>query len=509
MRILVPGDQACRPTAIDFSAQMGKGVDKFICDLAEICAYGHRSGRVTSPTLKTVLRAMRASFIPWLIERQPVKRKAWSLLAIDRDLLEAYAVHLPIKYSPPTAYNMYAHLLIIMRLGHELNLCISPHETGMQRRMSYCRDGANSTKPYSKYELSQISIVLHRYLVEIRKDPNAVPQQVALAVYFSLMALRTGFNASSLLLLTRDALREHPLRPGYSVLVSYKTRARREVQSVSKWLDSVDKTTICDSSVETLYRELLDYTHDLTQGLSEGDGRAFVRGPLRRTEGTRPIPLTMNDVSGAIRGWLSRRHLFIDEQGQRFWPSSRRFRATLASRAFELAGGDPLVVAKILGNAGPTAATHYVAAPKEAVVEFHQAMGELRQRLEGAIASFSPTPVSGCSDPLGGRYAPKNGVTYCERWTNCFKCPNQVITGEDNELWRLYSFYWALQNKSHFLRRTPAWSMVRFAIKAMETAVIERFGQSARSAMDRARHNPHPFWAKAKIEGWLDVREQH
>jgi hypothetical protein len=487
---------------------MEKGVNKAIRDLEEICAFGHRSGRVTASTLKTVLRAMRGSFLPWLTERHSAKRKIWSLSSIDRDLLEAYAENLANKHSPASAYNLYSHLLIIMRLGHELNLCASPYEMGMQRRMSYCRNGTKSTKPYSKYELSQISIVLHKYLIQIRSDPNVVPQQVALAVYFSLMALRTGFNASSLLLLSRDALREHPLRPGYSLLVSYKTRARKEVQFVSKWLDSVDKTAICDSSVESLYRELLDYTHELTQGCSDGGGRAFVRGPLRRTEGTSPIPLTLDDVSGAIRGWLGRRHVFTDEQGQRFWPSPRRFRATLASRAFELAGGDPLVVAKILGNAGPTVAAHYVAAPKEAVVEFHRAMVELRQRLEGAVASFSPTPVSGCSDPLEGRYAPKNGVTYCERWTSCFKCPNQVITGEANELWRLYSFYWALQSKSQFLRRTPAWPLVRFAIKAMQTAVVERFGERASIAMERARRNPHPFWAKAKIEGWQDVREQ-
>jgi hypothetical protein len=135
-------------------------------------------------------------------------------------------------------------------------------------------------------------------------------------------------------------------------------------------------------------------------------------------------------------------------------------------------------------------------------------MTQLATRLGRPLAPGTPvhrTPNGGCTDPLNGKYAPKDGVTYCERWLHCFKCPHQCITGEEDDLWRLYSFYWALQRNGQRIRRLPIGGLFRFVIKAMETIVMDRFGERARIAMARARQQPHPFWALAIEGSWLHV----
>lgn len=503
MRIHVLAGAAGRATSVDFTHIEGRGLDAFLTDLRSVATYSQESGRLASASIRTLLNTMSSSFTPWLLKLQSKTGVDYRFSSIDAELFESYVMHVREKYKPTTAANRASHVLIAMRVASEMNLCKSPHEYGIHRWIRAIGGTHEPTRPYSQAELAQIIEVLKKYLSLVREDSRSVPQHVALSVYYLMLALRTGFNATPLLGLSREALIEHPLRPGYGLLIAYKDRAKREVSSSSPWISSVDQTSVCDSHAAQLYEELLSYTSELASRYVDGKSLAFLRKPLRRTEGTDPIPLTRGDLNAAIHGWIGRRHTFIGDDGVAFWPTAKRLRATLAARAFDLADGDPLVVAQVLGNTPRTTANHYLNAPSESIVGFHDAMNSLRSRLDSCDESFVRTPVSGCSDPLGGRYAPRDGVNYCERWTQCFKCPNQVITGDPEDLWRLYSFYWTLQRKRALIRRLPSWALVKFSIRAMETVVLEKYGDTARRALSRARDEPHPFWVQADAEGWL------
>src|SRR5690606_24907497 len=168
------------------------------------------------------------------------------------------------------------------------------------------------------------------------------------------------------------------------------------------------------------------------------------------------------DFTGAVLK-LSRRYAIQGDDGKLLHISTRRIRATLAARIYDLSGGDPFVVARVLGNLPRTTALHYLEPEFGAPAQFAKAVQAFSERLiEAERKTAEATPVGGCSTPLHGRFAPKDGVTYCQRWLHCFQCPNQCITGDESALWRLYSFYWLLQEKSQALRRLRISGQVRF-----------------------------------------------
>jgi hypothetical protein len=151
-----------------------------------------------------------------------------------------------------------------------------------------------------------------------------------------------------------------------------------------------------------------------------------------------------------------------------------------------------------------TAAIHYLSAPPDAATEFAAALHTYENRLRnGTPASAEKTPLGKCSDTKKGRYAPNDGVTHCQRWLHCFKCPNHCVSGDDDDLWRLYSFYWLLQRNAEKLRHMPISGMTRFAIRVMDEVIPSIFGPKAISARDRARHNPHPFWVRMRDDDLL------
>ena len=226
----------------------------------------------------------------------------------------------------------------------------------------------------------------------------------------------------------------------------------------------------------------------------------FVRPPLAgsKSKTGRPVPLTVGDFVNAVAK-MNNRYDIVSDEGDRLRISTRRIRATVAARIYDLSGGDPFVVAKVLGNLPRTTAISYLEPEVGAPAAFLKAVKAFAARLkQGATQAHQPTAVGGCSDQLYGRFAPKNGVTYCQRWLLCFQCPNQCVTGEEEALWRLYSFYWLLQARRKALMRLPIAGQVRFAIHVIEVIVTKRFGTKAARAKERARKTPHPMWAEVK-----------
>lgn len=498
-----PDSSSKRRTTTDLTGLMGVGIDDVVISITNAIRTSIEEDRHSTRTLHTYLGTCALDWLPWLSAASAAKGAPLTLDDINEPLISAFAADLRRKYNYTTAAKKYDQVIGVLRILSALGYVRSVAEIRPPNPFPRGHIAQTSTTPYSKRERSEILAALAVDLQRIRNgDADDIGDVEAIVIYFLLIAFRSGFNTSPLLVLGRDALASHPLRKDMWVLTSYKRRAFKDVQATTRWSEELAMLTTVGTDLVVLYRELLDLTSTyLNDSSEETKAYAFIRPPLLNKSGERhgpPIVLTTSDVSGAVSR-ISRRHCIETDKGSILRITTKKIRATLASRAFELSGGDPFVVAKILCNKPRTSDLHYTAPPPDAEVDFSKAVESLEARLRKPAPDFaSATPVSLCTDPLHGRYAPKDGVSYCQRWLHCFKCPNQCLNGTDDDLWRLYSFYWLLQANAQRIRRMPIAGMFRLAIHVMENTIPAKFGKRAEAAKLRARTAPHPFWARVR-----------
>jgi len=503
----IPTSSSKRATSIDLSDHMGHGYDAIVQDAARAFQYGVQSGKLRPSTIFVRVVLVRRKLFPWLAALHVEVGRPLDLSDLDQRALERFASDMRRQNRHmETARKSFAAAVGLLRLTGQLGLS-APIEQIFPKGLFPPHQHVHA-KPYSRPEQLKILRALTTHLAEIRaRDFSRLSPATAMTVYFLLLSFRTGFNATAVLQLSRDALREHPVRPDFRVLVSFKWRAHRQVSSTLPWADPSQESKTVFADGISLYQEVLEFTKDLVPlAPEEYRDLAFLRPPVKGYGPTEsavtgvPVPLTEHDLSHTLKR-LSRIHNLRGDDGSLLNLSNRRIRATLAQRIDELSGGDPFVKAHILGNSPKTASVSYAEPPPDGANEFSKALERLQTRLcESAPDHSTETPVGRCTDSLHGQYAPKDGVTHCERWLHCFKCPNQCITGEQDDLWRLYSFYWALQVNAQVLGRMPISGLVRFAVRVMDTVIVERYGKRAREARQRARDTPHPFWAWIKAK---------
>lgn len=509
LAVHIPDASMARARDFDLSPTLGKGCDDIVRGIALAVTHALEANQWSPSTATTVLNTVRTDFVPWLSIASAALGRPLAFADIDLDLLENYVADLKQSKKFTTAAQSFDQVVALLHVTASLGLSRPVAELRPQNPFPNRAAAQVPTKPFSKLERKKLLIAYTDDLNAIRRGTFDGALSDAVVVYYVLISLRTGFNPAPLLEIGRDALRDHPLRPGYKILVSFKLRGMREVSIPTKWSDEVEEFRVCGGEVATLYFELLELTSKLHSEIHEVD-RAFIRPPVglhpQEREGRVPVALTARDVTNALHKRISPRHGLTSDDGKPLIASGRRMRATLAERAFELSDGDPFVVARILNNTPKITNQHYLTPPQESVPDFFEAMNQLATKLSMPLPTrIIKTPNGGCSDPLHGKYAPKDGVTYCERWLHCFKCPHQCITGDPDDLWRLYSFYWTLQRNGQRIRRMPISGLFRFVVRALETLVMDRFGQKAKTAMERARHDPHPFWALAHEQEWIDA----
>jgi len=423
---------------------------------------------------------------------------------IDKSLLESFAADLKLANSYSTASSKFTNVIMLIesmsRLGY-----LAPFSTIRPRAQFPSVNAAQvATRPYSKRERDALIRALASDFRNIRDELHqdiAPGSTDALAVGLLLLALPTGLNLTPLLELGMDALRPHPLHVNEWMLVAYKRRSNTEQVARIKWSDEISAMRSLDLHLVVVYQQIVTWTQARRLEVDEQYRHlVFIRPSIKRKSSAsgKPVPMTEVDFL-AVLGKLNQRYAITADDGRRLTISTRRIRATLAARIYDLSGGDPFVVARVLGNLPRTTALHYLEPEFGAPAKFARAVQEFAANLQQSPSPESePTPVGGCSDPLRGRFAPKDGITYCQRWLHCFQCPNQCITGDENGLWRLYSFYWLLHEKSQALKRLQISGQVRFALHVIDTVVMERFGASAQKAKDAARVRPHPIWAGVK-----------
>lgn len=507
MSVGLPSCSQFRARRIDFAPYMGGKLGNIVPAIVDTLRKEIASGENSPATWNIVILALRSDFLPWLVAAGTTLRRKLELTDINARLLEEFAAELRLKCSYSTAATKFT---AVMTLVHAMGRLEYLRESDIRLTGQFPGVAAAQvrTVTYSTRERNEILRAVAAEYRDIRDGthPTLLPGSTdSLAIGLVLLALPTGMNLTPLLELSREAMHVHPLRKNEWMLVAHKRRGNKPVSAQAKWSDEIAQMRSLDLHLVPVYRQLLGWTEEHAALAARKDrGLLFIRPPLRTRgrQGGRPLPLTVSDFGAAI-GCMNRRYNLTADTGDRLGISTRRIRATVAARIYDLSGGDPFVVAKVLGNLPRTTALSYLEPGFGAPAAFLKATRAFAARLRQATsADRQATAVAGCSDPLHGRFAPKDGTTYCQRWLHCFQCPNQCITGDDDTLWRLYSFYWLLQARRQALMRLPVAGQVRFVLHVIDTAVAKRFGARALRARERARQTPHPMWAEAKaIEG--------
>ncbi|MBS0437090.1 MAG: hypothetical protein JSR75_19760 [Proteobacteria bacterium] len=177
------------------------------------------------------------------------------------------------------------------------------------------------------------------------------------------------------------------------------------------------------------------------------------------------------------------------------------------------------MTADALGNTPRVAGTNYVPITPEIKAKGASFMDGMVERLSAALkakrmsasspdaAKSEATPVSACRDTLHGDFAPNDGFNHCDSWVNCLFCTQCAITGEEDDLWRLFSFRDFAKNDLHRLVQRhgegPSGDARTDLLKVQYRLIIPFIGSFARAnfvdrvvhrAERRALAEPHPFW---------------
>ncbi len=223
--------------------------------------------------------------------------------------------------------------------------------------------------------------------------------------------------------------------------------------------------------------------------------------------------LSTSSVQKSIRSIVARHRLTADD-GKPLRLNLQRLRNSFFKRAFRASHGDIHEVAQVMGHTPKVADSKYSKMDEHLMLEAAKFVNEdlmstLRARASGAAkvkdSRVVATPVSACRDPFFGEYAPKNGATQCHTFVKCLFCHSCAIVGEDEDLWRLFSFQeFATQQSERLSTKLRLVSDEGLQhLKAMYEAVIpfidefcaRSFGRRAAGrAKARAKCELHPFW---------------
>ncbi len=344
---------------------------------------------------------------------------------------------------------------------------------------------------------------------------DSEPTGTLLTYALLVVALHTGRNTTPLLEMPTDCLRPHP-KDGTEFLVLYKRRGHSTTKVALRAHSTVDRVVASTPTLRPTVAHLIRRVIDLTSALrneAPDDIRNRVwlyRSRAQDSSYGRITSLTIGSLDDAI-GRLVTRFQLRDDDGKPLRINVSRLRKTFVNRVHEILDGDIVATALAAGNSPPTVARHYLRPGEDAQKNWRflgtALVRELQTRTLGATER---TPVGRCSDNRTGEYAPKRDGAACTSFLNCLRCRNYVVTGDD--LWRLYSFYWrVLRERAHIDKRR--WQRQLGHIpRLIERDVIES-GLASKAfkpadvyaARERARRDPHPFWASPTIIGDLEA----
>lgn len=399
------------------------------------------------------------------------------------------------------------------------------------------RHAAIGHKPYPKKAMTALMGALYKDIQGLRDGTLKISDTQALTIYLLVIAARTGRNPTPLLELTRDAVREHPIKPDrLGLLVTYKRRGQKTSVQAFTTRKQIEDMVSMPMDALTLYQEVVSLTEPLAAELPLGlRNRLWLYRQTGSGRGTkdRMDVLTQHKYYMAAQS-IIKRHGLQDEDSKPLYLNISRLRKTFAQRMWQLTGGDIVAVSEQLGNTPVVAGQTYVAVTPEMEANFRRLgyimhadwagklddvafLAELSretgippEQLKSIAVGDNNTGVGRCTDPLCGENAPKDG-TYCTRWAECFHCQNQLVM--ESDLYRLFSFYYLLLKERNFISRLRWDELYGKIIHIIDHEIITpnlRTKEKPKGCFDpyrvqkyraEAEANPHPMWCDRTILG--------
>lgn len=343
---------------------------------------------------------------------------------------------------------------------------------------------------------------------------DSQPSGLLLGYALLVVALHTGRNTTPLLEMSTDCLRPHP-KEGTEFLMLYKRRGHSTTKVVLRANSAVDRTVEFTPTVRPTVAQLIRRVIDLTSALRK-EAPADLRDRVWLYRSQHPASrgqvtsLAFNSVGKAL-STLVIRYRLSDDDGKPLRVNVSRLRKTFVNRVHEILDGDVIATALAAGNSVSAVARHYLRPGEDAQKNWRFLGAALVQELlTRTLGATERTPVGRCSDNRTGEYAPKRDGAVCQSFLNCLRCRNYVVTGDD--LWRLYSFYWRVLRERVRMDKRRWQRQLGHIPRLIERDVIEAGLASkaftladVQAARERARNDPHPFWASSTVIGDLKV----
>lgn len=489
---------------LDVGKHYGRKCDEVLCHLHRALWDLHVSGTRTSSSVEGYYSKGLVPFVDYMEAQAESLGRDVILADVNLSFIEKYVAHMALMQarrgteilsfaSQRSRFSQLRSLLSrlskqrILPPIHDL-IPANPYPNVAQRTA-----GERIFSEGERRRLRQ-ALLAELELIRAGRGPSVFSEKIA--VYFLLIAEATGRNTIPLLELRRDAMRPHPIKEDRHLFVTEKRRG----SSVHSQSFDGNATSSVKSSVFVLFNESLALTEPL---LTEADpSHKNLVWLHRHAKGV--VALNQQALCRAGSSIVARHGLFHDD-GTVMRLTVGALRKTFVNRIWKLSGGDPLVTAKVAGHSISVSNSHYLAVTPEmernhkfcgiALVESLRGEDDEaknKERLHIPIANITPTGVSHCSDPKMGKFAPKDG-TYCMDFLSCFRCPNQVITGDD--LHRLFSFYWLLIRERGSLGANQWGRVYAWVIREIDDIISVKFPvDKVSQEKERARIAPHPMW---------------
>ncbi|MFT5850485.1 MAG: hypothetical protein ACI87J_000433 [Colwellia sp.] len=351
--------------------------------------------------------------------------------------------------------------------------------------------GGKGAKPFSEHEKRQLVVALKQALKPIYAPNREEPLTgYELTVCILAIAMQTGINASPLLSMTTDSLSDHPLKSNRKLLTVYKSRGNAtQLHNLRK---SEDLELVQGVKLDVAY--IIERITALNKPLrNEMNSNTLLVYRIERGERYGSVTsLTDSAMAFSVKK-LIKNYELKDEDEAIISVNLSRIRKTFINGIYELSGESLQVAAQAAKHKGTGTLDHYLEAPEKSKRNLGL-LGEIR--VKELTSDTQPTPTARCKDPINGDKAPKNGKT-CADFLACFRCKSFVITGDD--LYRLYSFYWAIvRNRDSFGRKD--WKRhLRNVMNIIDSEVEPEFINQGminhlQAERERARTKPHPYW---------------
>lgn len=539
--ILGPSDRALQLRSLSFSSWLDRGIDGWVWATIDAMEAMLRSGSRSTATVRSHGESMK-TFFAFLMTGLPSGQLQEVGLLRPAHVLE-YAAWLQqeaevrnwtvntSRLKLQSFKSVVRQIALLRTIGFDLRRLFPARvlPSGNVREAGF--------RALSDGEQQRLANAIRMDLANVHHGRLRLNPSEIMANRFLVVAMRTGANETPLLELTRDALRPG-LLPGTMRLRTIKYRGYHiHERALARGNRAEHPTLIPMDAVAVLERTLAETEVLLADAPPSLRNRVWLHRSMQSQEYGQVACLTRTTLNSAI-GKLVRRHDLRGDDGSSLTVNLSRLRKSFAKRAFRLSGGDVVTTARLMGNTPQVADINYLRVDEQLKTEGAKYIGsELVGKLrgDGLLPRTVPmlpsdaqpptrTPIASCRDTLHGEFAPNDGTNHCDLFVMCLFCPSSAVVGEEQDLWRLYSYQIFMVHELKRLEEKLAIDgedvvakryveLYRKAIPFIEQFVPRSFGVPLASrAKLSAQAKLHPFWEyqlrRTRIQNPIDPPDE-